>query len=559
MPSSFGLSYRKTKNEDLFKDVNELPSIKLRKGQNYYPLLSRFFEMKKNNFSDVTLNNKHNLARILKATDRPNVFKCVVRSQSNGGDDEKENILNSFIKFAPLIDPIHHMTRSHNTDGYEYVLPNLGKDSDVERLNITENASYVDNFFYYLSSSLMQVCCFPHATEYYGSVIGLMERFEYNVGPDLPYLIDSPYFHKNNSRLFELDNYVNEIIPRRSGFMKRITIHPEVLDNVEVPHVTAPIETTNSSQIVVVDDLSPLGTIVTNDINNESECSSRESDTGEDDDDDIEDMTIDSEGSSEDDESFPSIASLFSFPTQLISLENLEGTLDSHLEKTESTITDEELASIAIQTIMALLAYERAFDFTHNDLHTNNIMYQSTEKQYIYYRYQSQYYRVPTFGKIYKIIDFGRSIYKFKGEQLCSDSYAPWGDACSLYNFGKYKDDTKKEILPNKSFDLCRLGCSMFEYINTGDLNPPTHKDCSARAMILRWVLDDEGKNMLFKSNGVERYPEFKLYKMIARKVHSHSPELVIKDKAFDRFKTIKRNLPSNRYLVCIDKIPVLT
>ena len=32
-------------------------------------------------------------------------------------------------------------------------------------------------------------------------------------------------------------------------------------------------------------------------------------------------------------------------------------------------------------------------------------------------------------------------------------------------------------------------------------------------------------KNILYKKNGEERYPDFKLYKMIARTVHNHTPE----------------------------------
>ena len=38
--------------------------------------------------------------------------------------------------------------------------------------------------------------------------------------------------------------------------------------------------------------------------------------------------------------------------------------------------------------------------------------------------------------------------------------------------------------------------------------------------------LDDNGKNILYKSNGEERYPDFKLYKMISRKCTKHTPEV---------------------------------
>ena len=36
-------------------------------------------------------------------------------------------------------------------------------------------------------------------------------------------------------------------------------------------------------------------------------------------------------------------------------------------------------------------------------------MYNKTDRNYINYKYNDTYYRVPTFGRIYKIIDFGVS------------------------------------------------------------------------------------------------------------------------------------------------------
>jgi hypothetical protein len=43
--------------------------------------------------------------------------------------------------------------------------------------------------------------------------------------------------------------------------------------------------------------------------------------------------------------------------------------------------------------------------------------------------------------------------------------------------------------------------------------------------LILSWCIDDNGKNVLYKRNGEERYPNFKLYKMIARTVHNGIPK----------------------------------
>ena len=46
--------------------------------------------------------------------------------------------------------------------------------------------------------------------------------------------------------------------------------------------------------------------------------------------------------------------------------------------------------------------------------------------------------------KIYKIIDFGRAIYKYNGKQMCSDSFYPKGDAAGQFNFYGLKMKEKK-------------------------------------------------------------------------------------------------------------------
>ena len=43
---------------------------------------------------------------------------------------------------------------------------------------------------------------------------------------------------------------------------------------------------------------------------------------------------------------------------------------------------------------MMLITYQKLFSLTHNDLHTNNIMYIKTEKRYLYYKYNDKHYKV---------------------------------------------------------------------------------------------------------------------------------------------------------------------
>ena len=54
---------------------------------------------------------------------------------------------------------------------------------------------------------------------------------------------------------------------------------------------------------------------------------------------------------------------------------------------------------------MTLITYQKVFSLTHNDLHTNNIMFNITDKEYIIYKYDAKYYKVPTYGRLFKIIE----------------------------------------------------------------------------------------------------------------------------------------------------------
>jgi hypothetical protein len=243
------------------------------------------------------------------------------------------------------------------------------------------------------------------------------------------------------------------------------------------------------------------------------------------------------------------------FPVQIICLECLSGTLDSLLSLDLSV---DEWKSCLFQIIMTLIAYQKMFNFTHNDLHTNNIMFNPTEKKFIFYRYNSTYYKVPTHGRLFKIIDFGRAIYTFKDKLICSDSFHSKGDAATQYNCEPYLNKNKARLEPNYSFDLCRLACSLYDYfIEDMDEDLKTCGDPIA-ALISEWCQDDKGRNILYKKCGEERYPEFKLYKMIARSVHRHIPQEQVGKSIFVEFVS-SRKKAAKRKIIDIDTLPNYT
>ena len=256
-------------------------------------------------------------------------------------------------------------------------------------------------------------------------------------------------------------------------------------------------------------------------------------------------------------------AYIHNFPIQMICLEKCENTLDSLLEKQE--LDDSQMTSALFQIVMTLILYQRAFQFTHNDLHTNNIVYKTVDPNTVLeYIFLGKKYHVPTYGKIYKIIDFGRSIYRFQDQYLCSDSFAISGDAHSQYNMEPFFNEKKTRIEPNMSFDLCRLGCSLYDFIfenqDESILRKNRNHFTELQQTILRWCTDDFGKNILYKENGEERYPNFKLYKMISRIVHSHTPESQLSFSLFSQFeieKNVSKKQKKKWIRMNLDQIPV--
>jgi hypothetical protein len=287
----------------------------------------------------------------------------------------------------------------------------------------------------------------------------------------------------------------------------------------------------------------------------------KEADELEEDDTQWEDEESESEDeeSETDDDSFEEEevinATIPQFPVQVICMEYCENTFDDLILSND--LKEEEWFSAFMQIIMILITYQKTFSFTHNDLHSNNVMYNYTDKKFLYYCYKKQIYKVPTFGRIYKIIDFGRSIYKYNGKLFCSDSFQIGNDAATQYNTEPYFNEKKPRLEPNFSFDLCRLACSIFDYVveDMSDVKDLSKCDPVQR-LIVEWCLDDNGINMLYKNNGQDRYPDFKLYKMIARCVHNHTPQAQLERPEFKAYANFKGTVPND--IIDIDKIPIL-
>ena len=568
-------TYKKSDNTELFSKIMGKDKLDIDSPQNYIPIYNKFFTMSESNADKIILNNRFAMSDIKKMHEHNS---CCAKISND--DNDKEIDADIFFKFSPLLDPAKYMIGKYDSSNNSLLnLPKFGEKCGHAKINDPNNAAYVDSFFTYLNSKLLHEHNLIHALDFYGSFLGKQNDFQVNIADEIDYLNDSEYFHKNRGSLFSVDNnFANE----RFNFNTR--------NNKDRIHVSGDISDESILQLSDIADLSELDSIFVSSINisdasganlvfscdlsgntkktdDSSSCSSRSSvtDNESDAEDDDEECDSEDEASSTHNSDFSTasedilMATINQFPVQVIAMEKCKDTLDSLIVESEEDMKDAEWGSMIIQILMSLLAYQKSFSFTHNDLHTNNIMYVSTEKTFLYYKFNGQHYKVPTFGRLYKIIDFGRAIYKFRGNVICSDSYHPKGDAATQYNFEPYFNEKKPRLEPNLSFDLCRLGCSLYDFVIDDIEEAPKSPKTAAKRLIVEWCKDDKGRNILYKNNGDERYPDFKLYKMIARTVHNHNPEAVIQQSYFSRYLVSRKKIHKNAKIMNIDNLPDYT
>jgi hypothetical protein len=607
------INYRKNKNIELFDKIKSEEFLNLENPQNYIPLYERFFNFNETNYNSINLNNVYKLETLTEKIGYSK-FNGIIVDSSNNNINKK-----IFFKYSPLVDPTKYMIGKYNTEDSSFNILNLPNFLNKEDKTINNkvfdpnNSAYSDGFFSYLSSLLLNYYGFLNGIDYYGSFLAIKNDFLVEIDEDLEYLDDSDYFHQNLNKRFKIieTEHTKNIFANTKKCKQKININNENIDLIteelfitsepvqedkqEVEIENMDIENNEilleelDEKLFKLDDLVELNENKktdetkktdltqetdetkntdekykkhkrTNDLDSvNSSCSSRYSNTES-----SNEENSDNEDSSEENSSSTSessceeeiFATIDKFPVQTIALECCEDTLDDYI--INNKIKDPEYESIVLQILFMLITYQKVFDFTHNDLHTNNIVYNKTEKKFLYYKFNNAHYKVPTFGKIYKIIDFGRAIYRFKGQLICSDSYAPEGDAATQYNCEPYFNENKARLEPNYSFDLCRLGCSLFDYF-IQDIDDIKKLRSPIKKLMIEWVFDDKNKNILYKNDGEERYPDFKLYKMIARTVHNHTPQKVLKKEVFEKYQIARKKINNQSAIFNIDELPIMT
>jgi len=196
------IGYEKRKNKELFKSFKNLKTLDIKEIQNYIPIYNKFFNFDKT--QEINLDN----------------YNFITNIEDNDNEDSEdefpEKIFNvelnstmkkkSFLKLIPVIEASQFLTGKYKlTDDEFYKLPNIENDGHNDFYDMN-NISYIDSFFSFLSSKLLNTYHFENAIDYYGSFLSIIDNFKLDISDDIEYYAGSDFFMKNKNKLFRIED-----------------------------------------------------------------------------------------------------------------------------------------------------------------------------------------------------------------------------------------------------------------------------------------------------------------------------------------------------------------
>lgn len=516
--------------------------------QTTHPGMLRFSKTKKlGNF--LRFDHKWHLEEFIGAVPyRSSPFSAKVREFKDGNPTETVKDISGFCKMTHLLDAYRMIQGSYPVAQHP-ALPSPGRKSAkvYSKLHDPHNQAYVDTLACYTLSKFREADHSPHFSLFYGAYLAIAKEYYYNITEDFPDMRFEPWFWRQQAKgNFKLLGFNGEEPMDESDPLLEA---PEDLSDSE-SNSSSDSDSSRVSELYnykssekLVDSESLHSASITT-------ASTANSDDSE--------GSDDSDYSDEIGKEVKLFAALSEFPTMLMFLESNKDTMDSLLDNDEEVgfkkgTPEWENTWIAwlFQVTAALCQIQSLWAMTHNDLHSNNILWTPTDKPFLYYStLDGRKWKVPTYGKLFRIIDFGRAIYTHNNTLCISDDYLPENEAGSQYNFGPIYDPAHPRVYPNPSFDLCRLSVSIIEALFR-DLPEDKDDGCilsdeSDRTqnetvsplfnLLWSWLIDVDGRNVLWNADNSERYPGFDLYSVIAQKVKCAVPREQLEKDVFSDF-----------------------
>lgn len=460
-------------------------------------------------------------------------------------DKSKKKTIESYLKVTHLLDPVQY----------------IKGEATIDRIQNPMNQAYVETVASWILGKLRYENISPHFNLFYGAFSAKASKYNYNVTDE----IESHRMYKwfwenieNNNLEVYIEGEDEEV---KKGLYDEIMVKPDYcLDNDDNNNIE---ELDIDDKVTDLDSIHSISPESISDISSEHNKTSENSENSDSDDD-------------EDEDDYDIYLTIKNIPVMMILTEKNTSTLDDLLTNYEEVGTEpgeqlweDKWTCWLFQVIAALCAAQTLFGFTHNDLHSNNIVWSETNELYIYYKLNDgTLFKVPTYGKIFKIIDFGRSIFSINDISFISDDFNEGNDAATQYNFPPLSSNSDRTtVYPNPSFDLVRLSISIFESIfpekpeetTNGIVLSSEHNRIVKETksdlfnILWLWLIDIEGNNILWNDDAEERFPDFELYVHISEKCRNGIPKEQLYKKPFTKFiiKSLPKDIKTVYSLFC--------
>ena len=197
-------------------------------------------------------------------------------------------------------------------------------------------------------------------------------------------------------------------------------------------------------------------------------------------------------------------------PVAILSTEYIKETLVEYLASIPYNIS--KWKSVIFQIIAGLSIVQKKYNLTHNDLHCQNILCKKTKTKYLFYKFKEKIFRIPTFGRIIKIIDWGRSRLNLKtpnGDNLniVNNCYNPNFELEGLYSTPLLKKSQKKKTPTNFSFDMTLFSHSLLHFFKDKILNDELYKFLNNICQLRKYNLYEK-----YMSNDINLYFDIAKY-----------------------------------------------
>ena len=183
----------------------------------------------------------------------------------------------------------------------------------------------------------------------------------------------------------------------------------------------------------------------------------------------------------------------------------------------------DEWLSYVFQIVAALSIVQSRYNLIHNDLHVGNVMCKSTKRKFLYYQTNDNiYFKIPTYGRIIKIVDWGRAILELPSRKIWNNCFNIDFDVFGQYYPASENISHTNIITPNTSFDMTIFCYSLLD----PEYNLPNDD-------LIKFLI-----NLCLLSNGENIYKKYKeltfeLYCKISKYAKDAIPKDLIRNPIF--------------------------